>query len=204
LSLIAGIAGVVAGKTLDRVLVRVGGITFAIAAPLPAISQMIVGQEVALHTYLQVREDDLALFGFTHTEERDLFVLLLGVSGIGARTGLALLSTLSPEAICQAIMTDDADRLARAPGVGKKTAQRLALELKSPVAKLMANLPDLVATSGGTPSPARGVAQQDAIDALTGLGYSAAEAQAALRAIPNAAEIPLDALIVQALRSLAR
>ena len=206
MSLIAGIAGVVEAKTLDRALLRVGGITFAVAAPLPTLSQLVVGNEAALHTHLIVREDDLALYGFATAEERDLFVILLGVSGVGARLGLAMLSTHSPEALCRAILGDDIDRLSRTPGIGKKMAQRIALELKTPVTKFMANAPGIAALSGmDLPSIAPADSRQsDAVEALTGLGYSATEAQAALRAIPNAADLSLDELIVKALRTLAR
>ena len=204
MSLIAGIAGTIAGKTLDRALIQVGGITFAVAAPLPTLSQLVVGNEAALHTHLIVREDDLQLYGFATTEERDLFVTLLGVSGVGARLGIAMLSTHSPEAICRAILGDDIDRLARTPGIGKKMAQRIALELKGPITKLMAGSPGMASATdmpAGSPADTR---QQDAVEALTGLGYSAAEAQSALRGILDGDTLTLDELIVRALRVLAR
>jgi Holliday junction DNA helicase RuvA len=205
LSLIAGLTGTVAGKTLDRVLVRVGGVVFAVAAPLQTLAQLTPGSEATLHTHLIVREDDLALFGFATEAERDLFVTLLGVSGVGARLGLALLSTLTPEAICRAIMSDDIDRLARTPGIGKKMAQRLALELKAPITKLLATTPAIAGAMGAiTPVAPGDTRDRDAVEALTGLGYSAAEAQTALRGIPNGAELSLDELIVRALRVLAR
>lgn len=205
MSLIAGLAGRVEAKTLDRALVRVGGITFAVAAPLPTLSQLVIGNEATLHTHLIVREDDLALYGFATAEERDLFVILLGVSGVGARLGLAMLSTHSIEALCRAILGDDIDRLARAPGIGKKMAQRIALELKAPITKFVANAPGIAALSGmDLPVASPTARQTDAVEALTGLGYSAAEAQAALRAIPNANDLSLDELIVKALRTLAR
>ncbi len=207
MSLIAGLSGTVEGKTLDRVLVRAGSFVLSVAAPLPTIAQLTLGSEVMLHTHLIVREDDLALFGFASAEERDLFVILLNVSGVGARLGLALLSTHTPDAICRAILSDDVDRLARTPGIGKKMAQRIALELKAPITKLMANAPGIAAAAGGNlPSPGTpaDTRERDAVEALTGLGYSAAEAQQALRNIPNAADLSLDELIVRALRTLAR
>jgi holliday junction DNA helicase RuvA len=208
LSLIAALSGTIEGKTLDQALVRVGGVVFAVAAPLPTLSQLAVGKEATLFTHLIVREDDLALYGFAKTEERDLFVKLIGVSGVGARLGLAMLSTLSPEALCRAIVGEDIDRLARTPGIGKKLAQRLALELKAPLAKFLATLPagadgeDLAAIATAATSP--GSRQEDVIDALTGLGYTAGEAQIALRSIPDASSLPLDELIVRVLRILAR
>lgn len=204
MSLIAGIAGVVAGKTLDAALVRVGGVTFSVAMPLPDLSQLVHGEEASLFTHLIVREDDLLLYGFLTSEERDLFVKLLAVSGVGARLGLAMLSTFSPEALCRAILSEDVDRLARTPGIGKKLAQRLILELKAPITKFMAGLPAGPISEGESAAPSRDNREQDAIDALTGLGYSAGEAQTAIRGIPDAAKLTLDELIVRALRVLAR
>jgi Holliday junction DNA helicase RuvA len=207
LSLIAGISGAVEAKTLDSVLVRVGGFVLAVAAPLPTLGQLTLGATVTLHTHLLVREDDLALYGFASAEERDLFARLLAVSGVGPRLGLALLSTLSAEALCRAILSEDIERLARTPGVGKKTAQRLVIELKGPITKMLAAYPDLAGAGGaaaGPMLPAGSSIESDAVEALTGLGYSAAEVMQALRAIPDAASLPLDELIVRALRSLAR
>ncbi len=199
MSLIAAISGTVAGKTLDRVYLRVGGITFAIAAPLPTLSQLVNGGEAMLFTHLLVREDDLALYGFLSEDERDLFVTLLGVSGVGARLGLAMLSAHAPDALRTAIIQEDFDRLARTPGIGKKTAQRIVLDLKATMLKQMAGKP--LPTGGSAPVSNR---EADVIDALTGLGYTPAEAAAAFRAIPQSDQMELDEIIVRALRSLAR
>ncbi len=199
MSLIAAISGTVAGKTLDRVYLRVGGITFAIAAPLPTLSQLVHGGEAMLFTHLLVREDDLALYGFLTEDERDLFVTLLGVSGVGARLGLAMLSAHAPDALRTAIIQEDFDRLARTPGIGKKTAQRIVLDLKATMLKQMAGKP--LPTGGNVPPSNR---EADVIDALTGLGYSPAEAVAAFRAIASSDQMELDEIIVRALRSLAR
>ena len=207
MSLIAAITGNVAGKTLDQALMRVGGVVFAVATPLPDLAALVVGSEATLYTQLIVREDDLALYGFATTEARDLFVKLLAVSGVGARLGLAMLSTHTPDALCRAIINEDIDRLARTPGIGKKLAQRLALELKAPLTKFLAGLPPQVGADG-VPLPDAPVAMDtrdaDVVEALTGLGYNAAAAQTALRAIPDADALSLDELIVRALRVLAR
>lgn len=204
MSLIAGITGTLAGKTLQQAHVRVGGIIFAVAATLPTLSQLAINAEVTLHTHLIVREDDLALYGFSTAEERDLFTTLINVSGVGPRLGLAMLSTHTPESLCRAILAEDADRLARTPGIGKKLAQRLILELKAPITKLMAGMPLGLSEAGSPEHLAVDTRQQDAVDALTGLGYSVSEAQAAIRQSPDAATLTLDELIVRALRVLAR
>ena len=200
MSLIAAVTGVVAGKTLDRAYILVGGVTFGVFAPLPALSQMVQGESVTLFTHLQVREDDLSLFGFLTEDERDLFVTLLGVSGIGARLGMAMLAAQHPDALRTAVVQEDLDRLARIPGIGKKTAQRLVLEMKPKLEKQLAGRP----LAPGASATQRAGRDTDVIDALTGLGYTAAEAQAALRAIPDAEHLALDELIVKALRVLAR
>ncbi len=207
MSLIAGVTGIVEAKTLDQAHIRVGGIVLAVAAPLPTLSQLTVGASATLHTHLIVREDDLALYGFASVDERELFVRLISVGGVGPRLGLAMLSTLSPDALCRAILSEDVDRLARTPGIGKKTAQRLIIELKAPLTKLMAGAPSLAGgdfAPGAAAMPADDVRDRDAVDALTGLGYSAAEATQAIRAIPDHASLSLDELIVRALRQLAR
>lgn len=198
--MIAALSGVVQAKTLDRAHLAVGGVVFAVAAPLPALSQLVVGEPATLHTHLVVREDDLALYGFSTPEDRDLFVTLIGVGGVGPRLGLAMLATHSAGALRTAIAGDDIEKLARTPGIGRKLAQRIVLELKAAMLKQLAGTPGL-ATPG---APAADTRDADAIEALTGLGYSAAEALAALRKIPDSAAMPLDELIVRALRALAR
>lgn len=208
MSLIAALTGTVDGKTLDQALLRVGGVVFAVATPLPDLAALVVGSEATLYTQLIVREDDLALYGFATTEARDLFVKLLAVSGVGARLGLAMLSTHTPDALCRAIINEDIDRLARTPGIGKKLAQRLALELKTPLTKFLAGLPPQLGADGAplpdTPTATADAREADVVEALTGLGYNAAAAQTALRAIPDADTLSLDELIVRALRVLAR
>lgn len=204
MTLIAGVTGIVAGKALDQAFVSVGGIVLGIAIPLPTLSQLTLGSETTLHTHLLVREDDLALYGFATMEERDLFVKLIAVSGVGPRLGLAMLSAHAPDALCRAILNDDLDRLSRTPGIGKKLAQRLVLELKAPITKFMASAPNLAAAAGATTYSMKDTRDMDAVDALTGLGYGAPEVQAALRNVPDAENLSLDELIVKVLRVLAR
>ena len=205
MSLIAGITGPVAGKTSDKLLINIGGLTMAVATPLPTLAQAPLSEVITLHAHLVVREDDLALYGFTTAEERDLFVRLLGVSGVGAKVGMALLSTHSVDALCAAIINGDMQRLTRTPGVGLKLAQRLSLELKTSLTKFLANLPPSIHADGPARETIIGAAtnESDVTDALTGLGYSAAEVQSALRTIPDASATPLDALIMKVLRILA-
>src|SRR6476469_8069010 len=123
--MIAGVRGVLERKTLDSALVAVGGVTLRILAPLSALNQLTIGEQVRLHTYLLVREDALTLFGFVSETDREMFEQLIAVTGVGPRIALALLSGMSAQALQEAILTEDVTRLTLAPGVGKKLAARL-------------------------------------------------------------------------------
>lgn len=207
MSLITGITGLFVGRNGDSAHIRVGGITFAVTVPLPEISMLQINEEVSLFTHFIVREEDMSLYGFVSSEERDLFTKLLNVSGVGARLSIALVSTHTVEALCRAIINEDLDRLTRTPGVGKKLAQRLVLELKTPITKFLEGLPDLPGESTQREigqGPAAKVRERDIIDAVAGLGYSANEVQAALRFIPDASDLSLDQVIVKVLRVLAQ
>lgn len=195
--MIAAVRGILAGKTLDSALVNFGGVTLRIFAPLSALSKLNAGEEVSLHTWLLVREDALALYGFESADDRDLFEQLLGVGGVGPRIGLALLSNMSAQTFREAVLAEDVTRLTAAPGVGRKLASRLVLELKPRFEK---------AGFGGAPILAGGGANVRAqvLEALTGLGYPAGDAAAAVRTLPEDASGSLEDLILQALRALAR
>jgi holliday junction DNA helicase RuvA len=149
-----------------------GGVGYEISIPLSVFEKLPrAGAEVELLTHHVVREDDVMLFGFLQAAERELFGRLLGASGVGPRLALALMSTLTPPALVRAITDKDVATLVRVPGVGRKTAERIALELGD-------KLDGLALTAG--PS-VKGAAAQEAVGALVALGYSAVEANAAVR-----------------------
>jgi holliday junction DNA helicase RuvA len=189
--MIAGIEGILRSRGEDGVVVDVGGVSFRLQSPTSTISALgIPGDRVKLHTHLHVREDNLALYGFASPEELKLFELLINVSGIGPKTALALLSSLSPERFGIAVARGDVDTLSSVPGVGKKTAARLALELKGKFEQLgMASRPF----------------HEDVKAALIGLGYSAAEANFAIATIPDdTSDLSLEDKIRLALQHFAR
>ena len=197
--MIASIHGVLEARRADSAIIRVGGFGLRIFTPSSTLSRLgEVGAEVTLHTHFQVREDGMALFGFTSAEERDAFEQLITISGVGPKIALALLSTMDASTFYRAIADEDITRLSLAPGVGKKLAGKLVFELKG-------KLPALVAATGGaaadTPS---GRLQTEVLEALMGLGYSAAAAQAALAKIPQDRPMTLEEQITYALRSFAR
>jgi Holliday junction DNA helicase RuvA len=198
--MIAAVRGVLEDKTLTGALVRVGGVTFLVQAPVTTLSQLgSVGGEVTLHTHLYMREDVIALYGFATLEDLQLFEILLNVTGVGPRMGLAILSSMSAESFRQAVINGDEQRLILIPGVGKKLAGRLVLELREKLAKGAS-----VGTGAGTVA-AYGSARAEVIEALTGLGYSTAAAQAAYNKLPpESASANLEEQIMQVLRYLAK
>ncbi len=196
--MIAGIHGVLEARRADHAIIRVGGFSLRIFTPSSTLSHLgEVGAEVTLHTHFQVREDGMALFGFASSEERDAFEQLITISGVGPKIALALLSTMDASTFYRAIADEDITRLSLAPGVGKKLAGKLVFELKG-------KLPALTATGGAAPGTPSGKLQTEVLEALMGLGYSAAEAQAALAKIPQDRPMTLEEQITHALRSFAR
>lgn len=196
--MIAAVRGILEAKSLDSAYVQVGGVTLRVFAPFSALAHLAEGEQVHLHTYLLVREDVLALYGFANPDDRDLFEQLLGVGGVGPRIAVGLLSAMAAHAFREAVLTEDVQRLTLAPGVGKKLAARLVLELRPRFEKLVP------AGSFAQPGTAPGVNRAAIVEALTNLGYAPAEAAAAVRSLPEGASGSLEDLILQALRSLAR
>jgi Holliday junction DNA helicase RuvA len=179
--MIASLAGKLESLTSDSAIIDVGGVGFEVFMPTTALSSLgVPGNDVKVFTHLHVREDNLTLFGFLANEDLWLFETLIGVSGLGPRLALAMLSSLSAEQITMAIATGSIDMLVMVPGIGKKVATRIVLELKEKIGA------GLIAT------PAAQIAQEntDVLAALTSLGYSAAEATQAVATLP--ADSPLD------------
>jgi Holliday junction DNA helicase RuvA len=199
--MIAAVRGTLEGKTLDSALIAVGGVTLRVYAPLTTLSRLNVGETVTLHTHFLVRQDLLALYGFATVEDRDIFEQLLTVTGVGPRAGVALLSGLSAQGLYEAVLGEDVNRLTMAPGVGKKLAARVVLELR-PRFEKMAPLGTGALVGAGTGAPPANVRAQ-VIEALTGLGYTTAQATAAVRNLPEDAGGSIEDLIMRALRTLA-
>jgi Holliday junction DNA helicase RuvA len=166
-SLIARLRGVVEESGTDWLLVFVGGVGLRVQVPASTAEALgRQGESVLLHTHLHVRDDAVALYGFATAEDLRLFEMLIGVSGVGPRGALSLLSALSAEGLSDAVSAGDASRLQQVPGVGQKVAARLVLELKG----------KLVGRAAASVSTGR---DDEVVAALVGLGYSQAEAQAA-------------------------
>ncbi len=172
--MIGRIAGTLLAKSPPMLLVDVGGVGYEIDAPMSTFYRLpAVGEPVLLHTHLLVREDAQLLYGFASEAERALFRQLLKVSGVGAKLALVILSGVAVDELLAIVADADAARLVRIPGIGRKTAERLILELREPLGRLASTPASVLAP--------RGDALQDAASALEALGYKPAEARAALR-----------------------
>ncbi len=173
--MIGRLQGTLAGKTPPQVLVDVNGVGYDLDVPMSTFFNLpAVGERVTLLTHFVVREDAQVLFGFLTAAERQTFRELIRISGVGPRTALSILSGLNVDDLARAVQQQDAVRLTKVPGIGKKTAERLLLELKGKLG------PDLSMPSA---SPADD-AQADIVQALVALGYSEKEAGLALKALP--------------------
>lgn len=178
--MIRAVRGIVLQRGKDHLIVEVGsatgGMGFKVSTPEPTAAQFREGDSVTLHTHLQVREDALALYGFTTEEELTTFELLLSVNGVGPRVALATLSTLTPDALNLAIVNDEPGIVARVPGIGKRTAQKIVLELKDKFKVPASALAGLAHVTDD---------DSEVIEALTSLGYSVVEAQRAIQKLPK-------------------
>lgn len=186
----------------DLIVVENGGIGYNIHVPLRILDELPGrGGQVKIYTYLHVREDAFTLFGFLSRDEIGMFRLLLNVSGIGPRGALSVLSVLSANEIRFAVASDDVKTISSAPGVGKKTAQRLIMELKDKV-----SIEDAVGTLQENPelvSHGGNAVKKEAAEALTALGYSGAEAAKVLAGIEITEESDVESVLKQALKNMA-
>jgi Holliday junction DNA helicase RuvA len=157
----------------DRILLDVGGVGYDVAVtPNTAAEMPSVGHPAVVHTYLHVREDVLALYGFASSDERDIFRILIGVSGVGPKLGLAVLATLGADGLRNVVVAEDAAALTAVPGIGQRSAQKLLLELRPKL-----DLPDSALQSGSALAEVR--------EALEGLGYQINEIREVLRDLPG-------------------
>lgn len=192
--MIALISGKVAVRRGDHVVIDCGGVGYRLAVSAETLKHVpAVGRDVLLHTHLIVRDDALALYGFATEEERDLFLMLLGVQAVGPKVALAVLSGAPPRELLRVVAGGDAARLQAAPGVGKRTAERIIVELRE---KVGATLPEDSITVTRSDDPAT-----LAREALLGLGYNANEIDALLE---GASGESTEDLIAHALRSARR
>lgn len=197
--MIAYLRGRLLEKQPPTLVLDVEGVGYELEAPMTTFYDLPdTDAAVTLHTHMVVREDAQKLYGFTQRQQRDLFRSLLRVSGVGPRVGLAILSSLSAEEFLACMADEDVDRLTRVPGIGRKTAQRLLVEMRDRILKETEGLPaQPVRSQHDAPSPV-----QDAVSALIALGYKPVQASRAVREVGNGGA-GSEEIIRQALRVLA-
>lgn len=197
----AFIEGKVCEKNAGELILLAGGVGYQINCSMNTLAAApALGETMRCYTYLSVREDAMELFGFASREEKRMFLSLTGVSGVGPKMALALLGSMPLKELNLAILLGDVTALSRAPGIGKKTAQRIALELKDKVSQ-----EDVSALSTGGAAPVQSMAADcvtEALEALQALGYTPAEARNAVQSVRDQSD-KTDELIKLALRSMA-
>lgn len=191
--------GSVRGTVIDRsptgeVLVEVGGIGYRVLVPAGALALVDIGDPTFLFTHQHVREDAVALYGFPSKDERDTFEVLIAANGVGPKLALAILSVHSPNGLRRALLDDDLDAFVLVPGVGKRTAQKLLVELKNRL-----DVPDL--DLGAVPGAGAASARAEVRDALAGLGYGAEEIRSVVAGLPDDGGV--EDLLRDALKALA-
>lgn len=192
--MIAGIRGTLEAVGTEWAVVDVSGVSYRVFAPTSTLNRLpAIGQNVRLVTHLYVREDQMSLYGFLSSDELATFEQLLGVSGVGPKLALTMLSATSAESLRQAIASENVENLTAIPGIGRKLAGRLILELRG----------KLIAPNGAKPTPERPV-DAEVSEALVGLGYSPVDAQAAIKSLPPDRQLDLEERIRLALQFFAK
>lgn len=186
----------------DMIVVEAGQIGYNIHIPASMIDNFTgTGQEVKIYTYLQVKEDDMQLYGFLTRDDLNIFKLLLGVNGIGPKGALAVLSVMTPDDLRFAVLGEDAKSIAKAPGIGNKTAQRVILELKDKISLEDAFEAKTAHVAEG--QSATSSVKNEAVQALTALGYSSSEALKAVSGVELTEDITVEEVLKEALKQMA-
>ena len=206
--MIAYLSGKLLEKQANTVIVEVGGVGYEVTIPLSTFYELgEVGDDVQLRIFTYVREDALQLFGFKTEREKLLYLKLISVQGIGAKSGITMLSGMNADEIIVAIRTDNLARLTAIPGVGKKTAERMVIELRDKLNDLTsaASQQQLTSTSGGVNVMSVDAVYDDALSALTNLGYQRNAAEKALKqAVQDGTEMSVQKLLRKSLQFLAK
>ncbi len=195
--MIAWLQGELLNKQPPTILLNVNGVGYELEAPMATFYELpAVGEKTTLFVHMVVREDAQLLFAFSTEQQRELFRSLIRVNGVGPKVALAVLSTLSPQELLQCMHNDDVAALTKVPGIGKKTAQRLLVEMKDRLEKEFAD----VALEANSAAGSKNNERQDAISALVSLGYKSGDASRVVRGLD--ADLSSEEIIRQALRTL--
>lgn len=200
--MIGYIKGEIAQIQEGRIIVDNHGIGYLMLVPGSVLERIRTGDEVKMHTYLQVKEDGIQLFGFLSADDLEVFQLLLGVNGIGPKAALGILSGLGTDNLRFAVLSEDAAAIAKAPGVGKKTAQKLILELKDKFSLEDAFEQKLTHAQEEASAAGNDGACSEAVQALVALGYSGTEALKAVNRVENSADMDVEQILKAALKRM--
>lgn len=199
--MIGFVQGKVDAISEDNVVIDTGGIGYNVRISAKTAQELPeIGQEIRLYTYTSVREDGISLFGFLSRDSLDIFKKIITVNGIGPKGGLAVLSVMSADELKFAIISGNAQAITKAPGIGKKTAERVILDLKDKISVEDTQIRKEISSYDGLPQT--GKAQSEAVEALTALGYSATDALHAVRQIEHAEEMDVEAILKLALKNM--
>ena len=198
----AFIKGQVAERRADGVVIETaGGVGYLLLASSQTLARLGAGEQVKLYTHFSVREDAMALYGFATKEEQQMFEKLVSVNGIGPKVALGILSALSVTDLAMAVVTDDASALTRAPGVGKKTAQRIIIDLKDKIVSL--GIADELPANGGNVVMVNNDIKDEAVSALTMLGFSPApSAKVVVDILKAQPDLPVEQVVKLALKQI--
>ena len=206
--MIAHLSGKLLLKGATSVVIDVGGVGYEVSIPLSTAYELgEIGSDVSLRIYTHVREEALQLYGFQTGRERELFTLLISVSGIGTKSAIAMLSSMNADEIAGAIRTNNLARLTSVPGIGRKTAERLVIELRDKILQISSPALDetVAAGNGKAQKPSLDTVYDDALEALISLGYAKPVADRALKtAMTDGGEISVQALLRRSLRNLSK
>lgn len=199
--MIGFVQGKVDAISEDNVVIDTGAIGYNVRISAKTAQELPgIGQEVRLYTYTSVREDGISLFGFLSRDSLDIFKKIITVNGIGPKGGLAVLSVMSADELKFAIISGNAQAITKAPGIGKKTAERVILDLKDKISVEDTQIQKEISSYAGLLQT--GKAQNEAVEALTALGYSATDALHAVRQIEHAEEMDVEAILKLALKNM--
>lgn len=197
--MIGFLRGVIVEKHSDRIIVDVSGVGYELLCSTSTLSHLVNDEVVKVHTYMHVREDILQLFGFINKKEKDLFEKLIGVSKIGPKGALSILSGFTPDQLISSIASKDVAAISSVPGIGKKTAERLVLELSEKLA-----VPDLEDSMAAIIANGNNKPLNEARDALVSLGYTYSEATNALKSAQGEEELTVEKLLKHAFSVLGK
>lgn len=196
--MISYISGIIDSIESDKIILDNNGIGYGIFMPNSSLEVLTVGEKVKIHTYFSVREDAMQLFGFLTREELNIFKLLIGVSGVGPKGAISIISTCPGDSLHMAVISGDAKTISKAQGIGNKTAQRIIIELKD---KLTPE--DVIGLDEGAGIISKGSGiQSDAVEALVALGYSQSAALNAIKKIKNSENMDVEQMLKQALKNM--